>query len=131
MSVLESVEQIEAIYENAKQKLESRKQLDNALDPISEALTKVLTVDKEGIQSIFAQRREEIEEEKKEAEVTSTCLDNEIHNLVSEFQERLTMLVQKTSTPTKPKLTYVLKKLPMFGRSDNLEFKNYFEYPSQ
>ena len=41
------------------------------------------------------------------------------------------MLVQKTSTPTKPKLTYVLKKLPMFGRSDNLEFKNYFEYPSQ
>ena len=58
-------------------------------------------------------------------------VESEMADLVSEFQSRMNLLVQRGSTPRKQRLTYLMKKLPLFGRSDNLEFKKYFEFPSQ
>lgn len=74
-----------------------------------------------------------LEEEKKDVESRQAAAENEISDLIAEFQSRLNLIVTRASTPRRPQsmLVHKLKKLPMFGRSDNLEFKNYFEFPSE
>ena len=94
-------------------------------------MTEALTIDRAGIQQIFAERKTEIEDEEREVKIVQASVDSEMADLVSEFQSRLNLLVQRRSIPGKPRMTYVMKKLPLFGRTDNLEFKDYFEFPNQ